>query len=585
MFKRLIPGVVCQALSPMAASLALVTLLGCAQSPQPNAGTPASEAERTGAAGEEARNAAPDAPKSAPVPPVSETEALPGIEDGLEPPDGKWLVDEQGQEYFAAEVPRIEGQYKWEEEGKRVRLAYGLMFDVLSYDDSRFVVKVLRPAERVRRPAKPGADLEAIKAAYRSDVGTVDRLRFVPFAKGLPAEGQWRHGFELVDIDRDGQLDIVHGPARKSGTRPAIFLGDGKGGWKAWTAARFPSIPFDYGDAAVGDLDGDGDLDLVLGNHLKGIVALVNDGKGTFQPWSEGIDFAARPDPGTVAFSSREVEIADWNRDGRPDIVAIGEGPRMTPTRGADDDTFRAGSRGVVVYLNQGDGKWVKTGGSASTESVFGDDLAIGDINGDGLPDMVTGSAVMGLRSMLHLGKADGSWETSVIDAIRPNSIYRGVGLGDLDGDGRLDLVVGYISREGLVWRTGVDALLQRDGSWERRPLGNEESQAGMYSLALGDLDGNRTLDVVALTGAGESFVFLGDGKGGFTREQAPDLGQPGCRGYHVELADLDRDGAAEVVAGFAGEGGGTLLGPETCPTGGSLRAWRAVPGKTGAAK
>ena len=85
-------------------------------------------------------------------------------------------------------------------------------------------------------------------------------------------------------------------------------------------------------------------------------------------------------------------------------------------------------------------------------------------------------------------------------------------------------------------------------------------------------------------TGAGKSLVYLGDGKGGFTREQGAEVGETGCRGYHVELADLDGDGAAEVVAGFAGEGS-ELLGGETCPAGGSLRAWKAVPGKARAGR
>ncbi|HWM89344.1 MAG TPA: VCBS repeat-containing protein [Thermoanaerobaculia bacterium] len=573
MRKSLIPGGVCQA-----ASFALVlSLLGCASNPRPGTGTPAAAGEET-----PADNSAKPAASVPGVPAASETETIPQFDGALEPPDGKWLRDEEGREYFAAEVPRVEGQYKWEGEGnKQVRLAYGLIFDVLSYDDSSFVIKVYRPVERVRRPARVEADPEAVAATYRSSLAEADRLAFVPFGNGLPAEGQWRHGFDMVDMDGDGQLDIVHGPARKAGSRPVIFLGDGKGGWKRWAAARFPQVAFDYGDAASADLDGDGDFDLVLGNHLKGVAALVNDGKGTFTMWNQGIEFQASPDPDAPApaFSSREVEIADWNRDGRPDIIALGEGPRMTPSRGPADANFRSGSRGFVIYLNRGDGTWTKTGGPQSDDAVFGDDLALGDVNGDGITDLFTGSSVMGLRSALHLGREDGTWQTVVVDPLRPNAIFRGAGLGDFDGDGRLDIAVGYLNFEALVWRTGVDALLQRDGSWERRPLAHEEGKDGMYGLAVGDVDGDRALDIVALTGAGKSLVFLGDGKGGFTREESSDLGHPGCSGYHVELVDLDGDGAAEVVAGFGGEGS-ELLGPELCPSGGSLRAWKAVPGK-----
>lgn len=552
-------------------ALALALLGGCAAQPAAKApaDAPAAEAEKQ---------------KAAPANPfpirASPTQALPIDAASLEPPDGKWLVDDQGREYIPLEVPRVEGQYKWlGEDHKQVRLAFGLTYDVHSYDDAKILVKHYRPVARKPREPRPQISAEELEAAYRVDTPAVDRLRFVPLGAGLPEEGQWRQGFDVADIDGDGNLDIIHGPARKAGNRPVIFLGDGKGGsWRQWRAA-FPNVPFDYGDAAAGDLDGDGDLDLVVASHLRGIAALVNDGKGTFSLWSEGIDFAVQPEGGaeSAAFSSREVEIYDWNRDGRPDILALGEGPRLALSRSADDNAFKGGSRGLAVYLNQGDGTWKRTAGATGRNVVFGDDLALGDFNGDGIQDFATGSGIQGAKTLLNLGRQDGTWETVAVDALRPNAIFHGVAAGDFDRDGRTDLAMGYLTIEGGVWRTGVDALLARaDGAWERHALGNEKSQEGIYALSAGDLDGDGALDLLALTGGGEARVFLGDGKGGFAREEGAEILERGCRGYHVELADLDGDGSAEVVTGFAGEGG-SLFGPETCPSQGSLRAWKAV--------
>ena len=555
-----------------------LALAGCAS--QPAAKTPAG-ARETAAAGAEANNEK-AAPARQPVVPIrtSPTQALPIDSASLEPPDGKWLVDDQGREYIRLEVPRVEGQYKWVgEEQKQVRLTFGLTYDVDSYDDEKIYVKHYRSKERKPREPRPQISAEELEAAYRVETPAVDRLRFVPLGTGLPEQGQWRQGFDIADIDGDGNLDIIHGPARKSGNRPAIFLGDGKGGsWRPWRAT-FPNIPLDYGDAAAGDLDGDGDLDLVVASHLRGIVALVNDGTGSFRAWSDGIDFSVEPTPGeaATAFSSREVEIFDWNRDGRPDILAMGEGPRLSIARTADDKSFQGGSRGLAVYLNQGDGTWKRTGGAEGANVLFGDDLALADFNGDGIQDFATGSGVQGAKTLLNLGRPDGTWETVAIDALRPISIFHGVAAGDFDRDGRADLAVGYLTFEGNVWRTGVDALLSRpDGAWERRAVGNQESQEGIYGLSAGDLDGDGALDLVALTGGGEGWVFLGDGRGGFAREEGAEILERGCRGYHVELADLDGDGASEVVTGFAGEGG-SLFGPETCPSNGSLRAWKAV--------
>ncbi len=92
-------------------------------------------------------------------------------------------------------------------------------------------------------------------------------------------------------------------------------------------------------------------------------------------------------------------------------------------------------------------------------------------------------------------------------------------------------------------------------------------------------LEGNGHKDLVALTTTGETLVFLGNGKGSFTREKTPPPAYPGaCRGAHVELADLDGDGREELVEAFSDE-------PDEyghCPSDGGLTAWKAGP-RTGA--
>ena len=559
---------------PLALALSLA---GCASSP-PAGGAGDAKAPPARAA-EKRPEAIPGGTPGTvtPVPQASPTTRV-ASDIALEPPDGKWLVDAAGQEYFASEIPRIEGAYAWvSDERKQVRLAYGLTFDVLSYDDEKFVIKILRPVPRQPSRVKSGptaAEREKILAGYKPGIPTADRLTLRPFDDGLPRQGQWRNGFALADIDGDGNLDIVHGPARKSGSTPAIFLSDGRGHWKRWSA-KFPGVPFDYGDAAVADLNGDGRLDLALGSHLRGISALVQDGAGTFRLWSKGIEFGLGAD-GASAFSSREIELVDWNRDGRTDLLALGEGPSMGAARAGGG--VNPGSRGVVVYLNQGDGSWVKTDGGPRAVTVFGDDLALGDLNGDGRLDFVTGTSSLGQRTLVNLGGADGSWQSVVVEALRPDALVQGVAIADFDRDGKDDFAVSYLSRELDVWRSGVDVLYSRAGNvWERRALASEESQDGVTALAKGDLDGDGALDLAALTGGGRGWVFLGDGKGGFVREESAelDVGERGCRGYHAALADLDGDGADELVGGFAGEGQ-DLMGRELCPSQGSLRVWKA---------
>ncbi|HEY2737280.1 MAG TPA: VCBS repeat-containing protein, partial [Thermoanaerobaculia bacterium] len=386
----------------------------------------------------------------------------------LEPPDGKWLTDEKGRQYFVTPAPRQEGLYRWENpEHTRVRLPYGLTMDVVSYDDKNFYVKIYKPEDAPAPPAsrQTPENLAKVAASYKFDTPDAHRVSFQPFDDGLPRRGQWRNGFVVADMNGDGHPDIVHGVPRKGGIKPVIFLGDGKGHWTQW-ATTFPKVAFDYGDVAVGDLNGDGKMDLVVASHLRGITAMLGDGKGNFKLWSQGIEFQ---EPGTgetkPPFSSRAIMLYDWNHDGKLDILAAGEGPRLALTRTTpSDDSFNQGARGFRVYLNQGTGSWI-TKGDKGVE-LFGDAVTAGDFNGDGIADFAMGSGVMGNRNILGYGQADGSWKWASLDGLRPSSVTALVAA-DFNHDGRLDLAVGYTAVELGVWRTGIDIFFARaDGTW-----------------------------------------------------------------------------------------------------------------------
>lgn len=525
-------------------------------------------------------------PRPVPPPVVPSTPAQPpaalNAPAAPEPPDGKWLVDKEGRKYFVVSTPRIEGYYTWlDKEHTKVRLPYGMGVDLASYDDKTFWVKVYKQEEVPPAPApqrRSPEELAKRSATYKFDLPTVHRLDFSPFDDGLPKRGQWRNGFVVADMDGDGHLDIVHGPARKGGNRPVVFLGDGKGHWKQW-AATFPQIPFDYGDIAVGDLNGDGKLDMVVASHLRGMTALLGDGKGNFTSWSQGIEFELPGNGQTKPpFSSRAIQIVDWNHDGRPDILAAGEGPRLALTRGSgSSDAFNRGARGSRIYLNQGNGTWLPQ--DEQNPVVFGDAVASGDFNGDGHLDFASGSSILGYKEILAYGQPDGSWKRVAVDLVRPDAVVTALVVADFDHDGRDDLAVAYTSSELGVWRTGIDILYSRPGeSWERRTLFNEESRTGISSLAAGDLDGDGARDLVALIDGGGSWIFLGDRKGWFSRESGSPVpaGESGCRGYHAVLADVDGDGRDELLIDFAGEGISPTSASQ-CANGGGLHVWKAA--------
>jgi hypothetical protein len=373
-------------------------------------------------------------------------------------------------------------------------------------------------------------------------------------------------------MNGDGHPDIVHGPPRKRPGTPYVFLGDGAGHWRVWSDAKFPPGSYDYGDAAAGDLDGDGKPDIALGMHLLGMAALRNAGHDAFTDVGRGLDRPGK-DGAMATFSSRALAIVDWDRDGHADILALGEGPRVANARGGERT---GGANGLVLYRRGGDGTWKRYDQGTGARRAFGPSLAIGDFDADGRPDAATSSSALGFNEIVHFGNKAGGWDTVAVDAARPASYVRSVAAGDLDGDGRDDLVLSYASFELATWRNGIDVLLARPGrTWQRTTLAAAETRTGIHAVAIGDVDGDGARDVVALAENGETSVFRGNGRGDFTRERQPPPAFPGgCRGVHLELADLDGDRAAEIVAAFADE---PDRGEDTtrCPSGGGINVWK----------
>ena len=162
---------------------------------------------------------------------------------------------------------------------------------------------------------------------------------------------------------------------------------------------------------AIGDLDADGTLDLVIANSFSNTVSvLLGNGDGTFQTRQ---DFAASNGPQSVA-------IGDLNGDGMPDLVVA-----------------NSGFSTVSVLLGNGDGTFqtrqdFATGSRPSS-------VAIGDLDGDGTPDLAVTNESSNTVSVL-LGNGDGTFQTRQDFSI--GSIPVSVAIGDLNGDGTPDIAV-----------------------------------------------------------------------------------------------------------------------------------------------
>ncbi|MEM6793615.1 MAG: VCBS repeat-containing protein [Acidobacteriota bacterium] len=505
----------------------------------------------------------------------------------------EWQIEEGTDRRFqVVRMVKRPGAYLYTAED-RVRFPGGATFEVLEEDEDFFFVKAYETFGKVRprseKAAAPkGLTEERKKAAaklYEPMAGADDRIRFVPFDKGLPKRGQWRNGFDLADMNADGHLDIVFGPVRKGRARPNIFLGDGAGSWRLWREAKYPEGPYDYGDAAAGDFNGDGHMDIAFGIHLRGMFLVVGDGQGGFTPWTEGIAYDVPGKGGdATSFSSRAIDTIDWNGDGKLDVIALGEGPKGRRGKGnVITGELINTSRGFGVYLNDGDGSWTPLGleNVPTNQANFADDFAMGDFNGDGRTDLVTATRRMGSNNILAMQGEAGRIEYRPLEQVRPRAFIDTVEAADFNQDGKPDIAVGYRNREAGPWRSGVDVYLQKAEGWERVTLMAKEGRRGVFGLASGDINGDDHADLVAVSGNAEIFAFLGDGSGGFVAEATPELhrlSSVGCKAFEVRIRDLDADGRDEVIAAFAGEQVGfpglTNLNKPGCPGLGSLRVW-----------
>ena len=285
---------------------------------------------------------------------------------------------------------------------------------------------------------------------------------------------------------------------------------------------------------AIGDLNGDGRLDLVTANiggdplgtptPAGTVSVLLGNGGGTFS--------AATPYPtGSVIPSS--VAIGDLNGDGRLDLAVTNYGSPSSLVPAGTVSVFLGAGGGTLAAATQ-----YPTGtGLPGAQSV-----AIGDLNGDGRLDLAVANSSSSISVLL--GQAGGGFLTLSPRALSPVNNFSSVALADLNGDAKLDLAVtNYGSSPG---DPGTVLVLLGNGngtfgSPTVYPTGTNSS-----SVAIGDLKGDGRLDLaVANAGSNTVSVLLGNGTGGFSAATpyATGLGPDS-----VAIGDLNGDGRLDLA-------------------------------------
>lgn len=350
--------------------------------------------------------------------------------------------------------------------------------------------------------------------------------------KGLAAAGRSSPGAASVtsmtaaDLTRDGAPDLLL-VTRTPAPTVRIVAGTAAG----FEAQRtLPGI----GDpirAAVGDLDGDGHPDVLGIGHFDNGFRVWLAAEGGARPYA-------------VANHGRHLLVTHLDGDGRADVVAVHDGSGQPVT--------------VTAYRGDGAGR-LERAWELRTPWSTSQGICAADFDGDRRTDLAVVTGDPAAATVLFRGRGDGTFDAPrPLDPAGPAGAHdgaAGLACGDLDGDGRAELVTAHASSS---YATGRDLLSVRRGSDPSLRPATTVAVAEPHSLVLADLDRDGRLDaVVTHAEAGELTVHPGRGDGTFAapvRVAAPGL--PG----RLAAADFDRDGWTDVAVADAGDGTILLL-------------------------
>ena len=360
-------------------------------------------------------------------------------------------------------------------------------------------------------------------SAREANVGSQQRQIFAP-APGSPiAVACGASNVVAGDLNKDGKPDLIVtcGQARAL----TVLLNAGGGNFRASNQIPLPDGP---GDIALGDLNGDGNLDLAIDSHDSyGVVLLLGDGKG---------GLALAPNSPIVMKEGQHphthgLAIGDVNGDRKLDLITVNN---------SDND--------VSIAFGDGRGGFTRAPATfAVGPSPY--PFALGDVNNDGRPDIIaTATATGPMRAQqlassfaltLLLNDGRGGFRASQLPLRTGEPWFAAIG--DVNGDGKPDVLATHHNQSVLT-------VLLGDGAGHFTEAGSSPFDFGgsAFQMVLADVNRDGRLDAIAAAGEGVR-IMLGDCRGNFK----PAPGSPFLTGrgvWRLAVADMNGDGKLDVV-------------------------------------